>query len=227
MLIDLIRAAIRQPDVSVSELMRTLPLPAPDGLPCLSPADSRSAAESIRARLLESHEVSQAAVFIDDHGELPVRAHVAGQGLHLTELHESMLLASAANPRMRLPSMYRQVGLSPADPTSEASWLNMAATASLQPATDYQRTARDDERIQLMVAAFERCHPEVTCDPARCYAQAGGDYLMVPAMLAELDQAGLAGAEPADFVGLASLAAIARRLTLGDLRQTSARRVQL
>jgi hypothetical protein len=214
MLTDLIWAAIRQPGILVSDLMRAVSLPSINHMPCSTMGESRFSLKSIRARLLECSEVSEAAVFLDDHGELPVRAHIAGQRVNLIDLHERMLLAAADNPLLHVPAMYRQVNSSPADPASEESWLNMKATASLRPRTDYRRLADEDERIRLMVEVFERCHPGVTCDPARCYAQADGDYLMVPAMLARLADVGLTGAGPADFVGLASLAAIACKLTL-------------
>jgi hypothetical protein len=210
-MVELLRGIARQPDVSVSELMRRVELPAPDQRGLVALAGGRFSADLIRQCLRGHDGVGEAAVFLTD-GPSPVRAHLVGSPVDLPRLHEHVLLAAARDALIRVPTSYRLVGSAPEDPTCEGSWLRRTAVAELSPRDGYRPSA-PDERVRALARVFEDCHPGASWDPALCYAQAGGRYVMVPAMMVGLRQAGYAGAEPADFISLASLAAIAGKLT--------------
>ncbi|MCA2211338.1 condensation domain-containing protein [Jidongwangia harbinensis] len=208
-MVGLLRAVAEDPDRPVADLLRGVPPIGTGDRPGPPVAD----AAQLGRRIAAHDGVDRAAVFVDDAGPSPVRAHLSGTGVDLTALHEDLMLAAAGNPLLRVPTSYRLVRSAPDRPASEAAWRGCEATGRFRPREDYRRTAADDERIAALVAVFQRWHPGVRCDPSRCYAQAGGEYLLIPSMMVGLRTAGYAGAQPADFIGLASLAAVARKLS--------------
>jgi condensation domain-containing protein len=210
LLADLVQLAARQPEATVDGLLREVTVRSPaDKVDWLRFGESRFAAEAIRALLLGYDGVAQAAVFTG--GEEPLRAYVAGAGVDLAGLHEHMLAGASADPLVRVPTAYRSRGDAPAEPGLEPSWERGAGQAFL-PRRDYRARVDGDERVGALMAAFGDCHPGNPGDPSRSYAESGGRYLMIPAMMVRLRSAGYEGAEPADFLGLAPLAAVARRL---------------
>ncbi|AVT40949.1 condensation domain-containing protein [Plantactinospora sp. BB1] len=213
LLAQLLRTVSGQPETPVADLLRLVTLGPPRGVEGLARlGESRFDADLIRRRITEFPGVERAEVFVDGLAGSPVRAHLAGAAVDLTGLHEHMMLAAAGSPLIHLPTAYRLVRTAPDGTAGEAGWLAREATAQLRPRDGYRPTVEDDERIRALVRVFESRHPGSACDPARCYARAGGEYLLVPSMMVGLREAGFEGAEPADFISLASLAAVARKL---------------
>jgi hypothetical protein len=209
---DLLRALIRQPDVSLDRLARAVTL-LPSDVGDLVPLNGSRFDPTLAAeRLRDCPGVERAAVFMDDTDPSPVRAHIAGTGVGLVEVHEHMMLAAASDPLIRVPTTYRLVATAPADPGSEASWLRCPDTGELRPSDGYRRSPDDNGPLRALIEVFEANHPGRIGDPTRCYAAAGGEYILVPALMVGLHASGFTGAAAADFIGLASLAAIAGKL---------------
>jgi condensation domain-containing protein len=209
---NLLHYVARHPDVRVDHLLRSVTIrPRIDGEEWIVFRESRFSATRIRRRLLEFTGVDAVALFGVGE-ESGIRAYLAGAGIDLAALHEHMLVAASTDGLIRVPAVYRTVATAPGNTGGESTWRAAGITGQLVPATEYRRTLHDDVRVRAIVTALRECNPGNPCEPSRSYAELGGQYVMIPGMLAQLRAAGYDGVTSADLLGLSPLAAVARRL---------------
>lgn len=164
-------------------------------------------AERIRRHLRAAAGVIDAAVRLGADGG--IEAVVRCEEVDAVALHEHMLREAGVDPLACVPTAYL---LLPPDPACEDG------ATRFVPTEDYCPASGDDPRIAAVAEAFAALHPGAAVDPARSYAELGGRYLLIRALVARLERAGWSGAVPDDFLAPASLAAVARRLVSTDDR---------
>jgi hypothetical protein len=212
LMLDLLQRTVQEPDITVARLLDEVAVHTPaDGVDWLRFGESRFSAYEIRELLLGYGGVEGAALFADGGEASSLRAYVVGTDIDLLGLHEHMLAGGSANPLIRVPTIYRSRGEVPDEPRLERSW-ERGVNQQFVPRQDYRARVDGDDRVAALMTVFRDCHPSTPGDPSRSYAESGGHYLMIPAMMRLLAAAGYEGAQPADFLGLAPLAAVAHRL---------------
>jgi hypothetical protein len=213
LMMDLLQRTVREPHITVAKLLDEVTVHTrAGGRDWLRFGESRFSADEIRTLLLGYDGVEAAAIFSDGDETSGLRAYVAGADVDLLGLHEHMLAGGSGNPVIRVPAVYRSRRRVPDQPELERGWRD-GVSHEFVPRRDYRARVEGDERVAALMAVFRACHPSAAGgDPARSYADSGGDYLMIPGMMRLLAAAGYEGAQPADFLGLAPLAVVARRL---------------
>ncbi|GAB2623806.1 condensation domain-containing protein [Streptomyces capparidis] len=111
--------------------------------------------------------------------------------------------------RLAPPHWYVVRGAPPGDPSCPAGWL--AAGVRAQGAGDEPHPADPrDAAERALLEAFAALHPAGARDLTRSYAEAGGRYLRIPALVRRLAREGYRGPAPEDFVTTAPLRELAR-----------------
>lgn len=185
-------------DITLGELLRRISLPAPwDAGAWVRLREAWINVDDVVRLLREHPDVETATVSIapatdvDSPGTLVARVTTGDAGLSAADLEDHMRDRVSGHPTAMVPHRYL---ISPA----------RGATARPAPPPD--------DRESALVAVFRACHDGRAPVLADTYAQAGGEFLRIPDMLAGLARAGYGGVVWNDFIGLARLRTIAAKL---------------
>ncbi|MBE4741676.1 MULTISPECIES: condensation domain-containing protein [Streptomyces] len=110
-----------------------------------------------------------------------------------------------------LPHWFAIHGVLPAQPSSVSGWLTARATAEGAGDEAY-RQVPEDAAERALGDVFMELHPDVTCDLAKSYAESGGRYLRMPALVERISRAGLQGLRIEDLMTATPMARLARKL---------------
>lgn len=171
---------------------------------------SRFSANRIEASIECCEDVSAAAVFTSGIDSLV--AYVAGPKADLVEIHERLLVESSHDPLMKMPSLYLLVDEPPTHAKREPFWKETPVIDRFSPADDYPVRVIVDERFEILKQAFIACNGPANVEAAKSYGALGGHYLKISGMMELLRVSGYTGLDPGDFLGLGSMASLAKQM---------------
>ncbi|MDN3243179.1 condensation domain-containing protein [Glycomyces tritici] len=171
---------------------------------------SRFSANRIEALIERCEGVVAAMVIVS--GTDGLVAYVAGVEVDLTEIHERLLVESSHDPLVKIPALYVLTSEQPESAHRAASWQASPVIDQFSPIDDYPARVFVDERFEVLKQVFTECNKSSNVDPTRSYSALGGSYLMIAGMMELLRNSGYTGLDPGDFLGLGSMASLAKRM---------------
>lgn len=216
----LVDVVLAEEDPRLSELSALVDLPRPwDGPRWVAIRDAWVDLDQVTALLKEHPQVSTAAVFADGAeggaGDGRLVAHVWAEpasGITPAHLGEHMRDVVAHHPATVVPHEFVVHSAAPADPADLSSWAEQPVTGRGAGEPDGLDTPGDPAERALL-EAFGALHRGRPVGMTQTYAQAHGEFLLIPAMMDRLTAAGYEGLELGDFIGMASLRRVAAKMT--------------
>lgn len=209
-----VEALSEGPDRPLGAIMDEIAAPTFDHIsrgPWIELGASRFSPRHVREAALGCEGVVDAAVEVGEDAA-SIDLHVVGAA-DLAAVHDHLSQVASNDPLVVVPGRYLAVphlpGARQAVPEPGAVFV---------PRTDYRARIVTDARAAAVIAAVEECNPGLRADLARTYAENGGDYMMIPGIVGEIERQGYTRPHPDWFLGLASLAAIANGLRETDRR---------
>lgn len=209
----LVRAAADDANATVSVLAEGVRLPSFWGGPeWVSTRGSWFSLKDTGRLLCEHPDVVSAQAFVahPDH----VTAYLATRRDLLTpeDVHEYLRDRASTWPTVLLPRHYVICRQAPAEADARREHWNtqdvLAAGSGRAPSRDTPRSRSEAALGQVFTTIHPGGRPDLSCS----YAELGGDFLRVPAMILGLAEAGYTGLSYQDFLGMATLAQLASRL---------------
>lgn len=210
--------AARDGDASLAELTALVDLPAYwHGPHWVSIQDSWVDREDVRRMLLSHPAVGSAAVFPrrdDENGPVTgLAAYVVAAGAEpaAAELVDHVREAVSECPTAVAPRSVTLCRRAPDDPDDPAAWEALAVPWAADTGTPDDTPRTPGER--LLAAAITACHPGLPVPMSKSYAEAGGEFPLVPYVLERLAAEGCRGLDHfGPFMGITSLRRLAARL---------------
>jgi hypothetical protein len=208
----LLSVVAEEPDPSLSELLASVDVPAPwKGPGWVAIRDSWIKLEDV-AHLLRDHPlVSAAAVFPIPSGRLHAHVATATAGLSIEELDGHMRAGVSHYPTTMLPHVYTIHASAPEASHDAAAWERQPRLAA-GPAVRATRKEPEGAEETFLATTISGFNPELTVDMSASYAELGGAFLKVPAILTQVKRAGYTGIAFGDLVGTAPLTQVAAKL---------------
>jgi hypothetical protein len=136
-------------------------------------------------------------------------AHVVPRhgGLSVPDLDAYLRDVVSHHPSTMVPHRYDV--LAPVDGTVPPSPSTLASGGA-------SGGSEGDNAAEVLIGdVFRACHAGRSVQLTESYAEAGGEFLRIPAMLDGIERAGYGGISWRDFVGFASMRTLAGKLTNG------------
>ncbi|MEO3756360.1 condensation domain-containing protein [Streptomyces sp. B6B3] len=166
---------------------------------------------SLRHILEQPPAVATARAFVSN-GDLIACVATTTDAWDVNDVRGHVRMRASWNAAVATPDRIIVCPKAPPCPEKLSSWLDRQ---SFTGDTRAPTPNPSDEREILLADAFLRFHPESTVDMSATYAELGGDFLKIPAILRYLTELGYAGLHWRDCAGLAPLRSLAANLRPG------------
>jgi hypothetical protein len=164
------------------------------------------------ARLIEDHPaVAAAAVFADSDKGLAAYAAVCDARVRPEDLGAHVRAEGSYSAAAMVPHFFTLVEGVPEDPSSREDWDARPVLDRGEPRSD-ERPAPENENESMLATAFRSLHPKAEVRMSSTYAELGGSFVRIPALLAALHDAGFEAPSLDQLIGVHSLRQIAGSL---------------